>query len=270
MNSVFGSPTTTATTFNSNHEQDHHMLFSWTPTKDGCSDLSPPHLLACRLQIVSMVLVGVSAYVYRAQDPHIGQIALARVTVQGSLALGVLIFVLSVVGYWGASSKNRCLLYVFFALLQAAFAGIVVITTALYVGMPWIDQQLETLCKDHPWQDCTNQVPKIEATMRWVESLLPLCSNAESDTVLPPPQGPPVSGQEHFPQHLRVPAGNHPRVLPRRERVQEVRLQRDPFVQQAPDLCSFLEYFITRHTAFVIQHNINIKRQTNEKVKIIL
>ncbi|WZN64157.1 hypothetical protein HKI87_09g57110 [Chloropicon roscoffensis] len=116
--------------------------------------------------IVSMVLVGVSAYVYRAQDPHIGQIALARVTVQGSLALGVLIFVLSVVGYWGASSKNRCLLHVFFALLQAAFAGIVVITTALYVGTPWIDQQLETLCKDHPWQDCTNQVPKIEATMR--------------------------------------------------------------------------------------------------------
>ena len=43
-NSVFGSPTTTANTFNSNHEQDHHMFFSWTPTKDGCSDLSPRSL----------------------------------------------------------------------------------------------------------------------------------------------------------------------------------------------------------------------------------
>merc|ERR1712224_1143897 len=116
--------------------------------------------------IVSLVLIGVSGYVYHKQDPHLGQIALARITVQGSLALGVLIFILSVVGYAGASSKSRCLIYLFFGALQTAFAGIVAITAALYTGMPWIDQQLETLCKEHPWENCTEQVPKIEATMR--------------------------------------------------------------------------------------------------------
>merc|ERR1712017_71127 len=73
--------------------------------------------------IVSIILVGASGYVYSKQDPHIGQIALARITVQGALGLGVVILILSVVGYWGASSKNRCLMYIFFALLQAAFAG---------------------------------------------------------------------------------------------------------------------------------------------------
>ena len=40
------------------------------------------------------------------------------------------------------------------------------ITAALYTGLPWIDQQLEALCKDHPWENCTDQVPKIEETMR--------------------------------------------------------------------------------------------------------
>merc|ERR1711907_801961 len=99
--------------------------------------------------IVSIILVGASGYVYSKQDPHIGQIALARITVQGALGLGVVILILSVVGYWGASSKNRCLMYIFFALLQAAFAGLVAITAALYTGLP-----------------CTDQVPKIEETMR--------------------------------------------------------------------------------------------------------
>merc|ERR1739848_470076 len=113
--------------------------------------------------IVSLVLVGVSGYVYRAQDPHLGQIALARITVQGALALGVLIFVISVVGYVGATSKNRCMIYIFFSLLQAAFAGIVTVTAALFVGLPWIDQQLETLCKDHPWQDCAAQQEDADA-----------------------------------------------------------------------------------------------------------
>ena len=57
-------------------------------------------------------------------------------------------------------------MYIFFALLQAVFAGLVAITAALYTGLPWIDQQLEALCKDHPWENCTDQVPKIEETMR--------------------------------------------------------------------------------------------------------
>mmetsp|Transcript_14027 Transcript_14027/g.26959 ORF Transcript_14027/g.26959 Transcript_14027/m.26959 type:complete len:184 (+) Transcript_14027:157-708(+) len=116
--------------------------------------------------IVSLVLVGVSSYVYSTQDPHLGQIVLARFTVEGALILGVLIFLLSIVGYWGASSKNRCLLLIFFSVLQFVFAGLIAITAALFVGLPWIDQQLSQLCKEHPWENCTEEVPKIEATMR--------------------------------------------------------------------------------------------------------
>merc|ERR1711959_877803 len=94
--------------------------------------------------IVSIILVGASGYVYSKQDPHIGQIALARITVQGALGLGVVILILSVVGYWGASSKNRCLMYIFFALLQAAFAGLVAITAALYTGLPKIEETMRS------------------------------------------------------------------------------------------------------------------------------
>eukprot|EP00212_Chloropicon_laureae_P004912 CAMPEP_0197498980 /NCGR_PEP_ID=MMETSP1311-20131121/60787_1 /TAXON_ID=464262 /ORGANISM="Genus nov. species nov., Strain RCC856" /LENGTH=183 /DNA_ID=CAMNT_0043044719 /DNA_START=540 /DNA_END=1091 /DNA_ORIENTATION=- len=116
--------------------------------------------------IVSTALVGVSGYVYRHQNPHIGQIALARITVQAALGFGLLTFILSIVGYVGATKKNKCVLLFFFTFLQTALAGLVAISAALYTGLPWIDEQLETLCKDHPWENCTDEVPKIEQQMR--------------------------------------------------------------------------------------------------------
>merc|ERR1711959_501753 len=168
--------------------------------------------------IVSIILVGASGYVYSKQDPHIGQIALARITVQGALGFGVVILILSVVGYWGASSKNRCLMYIFFALLQAAFAGLVAITAALYTGLPWIDQQLEALCKDHPWENCTDQVPKIEETMR---SHLHLVRSISLSICI-------------FLMGL----------LLGRQRVQKIGLRADPILQQTNNLCSLLKLFV--------------------------
>merc|ERR1711907_413072 len=116
--------------------------------------------------IVSIILVGASGYVYSKQDPHIGQIALARITVQGALGLGVVILILSVVGYWGASSKNRCLMYIFFALLQAAFAGLVAITAALYTGLPGSTSSSRPSARTTPWRNAPTRSPKIEETMR--------------------------------------------------------------------------------------------------------
>ena len=107
-----------------------------------------------------------SSYVYSTENVHVGQIVLNRVTVEGSLVLGVIIFLLSIVGYWGAHTKSRCLLSVFFSVLQFVFAGLVAITAALYTGIPWIEDELETLCKEHPWENCAAEVPKIEDAMR--------------------------------------------------------------------------------------------------------
>merc|ERR1711907_519384 len=81
--------------------------------------------------IVSTALVGVSGYVYRHRNPHIGQIALARITVQAALGFGLLTFILSIVGYVGATKKNKCVLLFFFTFLQTALAGLVAISAAL-------------------------------------------------------------------------------------------------------------------------------------------
>merc|ERR1711879_328295 len=70
--------------------------------------------------IVSMALVGVAAYTYSKLDAHVADLSLVRLSSIGSLFLGVIIFIFSILGYVGASSQSRCLLSVFFACLQVS------------------------------------------------------------------------------------------------------------------------------------------------------
>merc|ERR1712176_698626 len=102
--------------------------------------------------LVSLALIGVSAYVYNVQDAHVGDIKLIKSTIIASIVLGSVIFIMSIVGYAGASTQSRTLLFMFFFVMQICFTR-----------LPWIYNELERLCADHPWEHCADDIPKIES-----------------------------------------------------------------------------------------------------------
>jgi len=113
--------------------------------------------------LVSLALIGVSAYVYNVQDAHVGDIKLMKSTIIASIVLGSVIFIMSIVGYAGASTQSRTLLFIFFFVMQICFTSLVAIAGALFTGLPWIYNELERLCADHPWEHCADDIPKIES-----------------------------------------------------------------------------------------------------------
>lgn len=117
--------------------------------------------------------MGVASYVYSTQDPKVGQISLARYSVVGSIALGCVIFVLAGLGYIGAATHSRWFLFLFFTSIQLVFAGLVAVSAALVTGLPWLNKQLEDLCEHHPWDNCKQEIPKMEESIR--ENLHLIC-----------------------------------------------------------------------------------------------